>query len=154
MTADQQAEAGARAAFERLHEAMNAIMAGDAGPIKALCSHRDDATAFLGWGGYEHGWAQVGARWDWAAEQFRGGGPVTYDHIAAVFSPTLAYTIDIEHIQVQLDQMNAPTGWSNRVTHIFRLEDGEWRLVHRHGNRLEAQYKPGPRLEERARQEG
>ena len=39
-----------------------------------------------------------------------------------------------------------PTEWSNRVTHIFRLEAGEWRLVHRHGNRLEQQHEPGTRL--------
>ena len=43
--------------------------------------------------------------------------------------------------------MDRPTEWSNRVTHVFRLEDGEWRLVHRHGNRLEPQYKPASRLE-------
>jgi ketosteroid isomerase-like protein len=42
--------------------------------------------------------------------------------------------------------MDAPTAWSNRVTHVFRLEDGEWRLVHRHGNRLEPQYTPSTRL--------
>jgi len=38
------------------------------------------------------------------------------------------------------------TGWSNRVTHVFRREAGEWRLVHRHGNRLEQQYEPSTRL--------
>jgi ketosteroid isomerase-like protein len=36
--------------------------------------------------------------------------------------------------------------WSNRVTHVFRVEDGEWRLVHRHANRLEPRYEPGARL--------
>jgi hypothetical protein len=29
---------------------------------------------------------------------------------------------------------------------VFRKEDGEWRLVHRHGNRLEAQYEPATKL--------
>jgi ketosteroid isomerase-like protein len=38
------------------------------------------------------------------------------------------------------------TGWSNRVTHIFRRETDEWRLLHRHGNRLESQYQPSTRL--------
>ena len=38
------------------------------------------------------------------------------------------------------------TGWSNRVTHIFRREEGEWRLLHRHGNRLESQYQPSAKL--------
>jgi ketosteroid isomerase-like protein len=42
--------------------------------------------------------------------------------------------------------MDKPTEWTNRVTHIFRLEGGQWRLVHRHANRLEQQYAPATRL--------
>jgi ketosteroid isomerase-like protein len=38
------------------------------------------------------------------------------------------------------------TEWKNRVTHIFRREDGEWRLVHRHANRLEEQYEPSTHI--------
>jgi len=32
------------------------------------------------------------------------------------------------------------------VTHIFRLVDGDWRLLHRHANRLEEQFEPSTRL--------
>jgi ketosteroid isomerase-like protein len=42
--------------------------------------------------------------------------------------------------------MDHPVAWSNRVTHVFRREDGEWRLVHRHANRLEGRYPPSSRL--------
>jgi ketosteroid isomerase-like protein len=38
------------------------------------------------------------------------------------------------------------TGWSNRVTHIFRREQGEWRLLHRHANRLETQHEASAKL--------
>ena len=58
----------------------------------------------------------------------------------------LAYTTDVETFEVRMDGMSQPTQWSNRVTHIFRLLDGEWRLLHRHANRLEDQYKPSTRL--------
>jgi len=144
--ADQTTEEGARQAIQRLHAAMNSLMSGDASAIKALCSRRDDATAFLGWGGYEKGWAEVGERWEWAGRQFKGGGPVTYETLTTIITAELAYTTEIETLRVQVDGMEKPTQWSNRVTHIFRLEDGEWRLVHRHGNRLEGQYKPSTRL--------
>lgn len=66
-------------AVEQLETAMNTLMSGDASAIKALYSHRDDVTAFFGWGGYEKGWAEVSRRWDWAAAQFQGGGPVRYE---------------------------------------------------------------------------
>ena len=139
---DQATEQGARQAIKRLHSAMNTLMAGDPSAIKALCSRRDDVTTFLGWGAYEQGWEQVSKRWDWAGEQFKGGGPVTYQNLTTVITSKVAYTTDIETIQARLEGASTPTRWSNRVTHIFRLEDGEWRLLHRHANRLESQYKP------------
>lgn len=144
--ADQVTEQGVGQAIQRLHAAMNTLMSGDASAIKALCSRRDDATAFLGWGGYEKGWAEVGERWEWAGQQFKGGGPVTYQTLTTIITAELAYTTEIETIRVRVDGLEKPTHWSNRVTHIFRLEDGEWRLVHRHGNRLESRYKPSTRL--------
>jgi ketosteroid isomerase-like protein len=145
MTAPEDQD-GWRGAVARLEAAMNTLMSGDASAIKALYSHRDDVTAFFGWGGYEQGWDAVSRRWDWAAEQFRGGGPVRYQHLTAVAAPGLAVTTHVESTRVRLAGTAEPTEWSNRVTHVFRLEDGAWRLVHRHANRLEARYEPGPRL--------
>jgi ketosteroid isomerase-like protein len=139
---DGHPEDGWRRAVERLEAAMNTLMSGDASAIKALYSHRDDVTAFFGWGGYEKGWAEVSRRWDWAAAQFQGGGPVRYEHLTAVTAPGLAVTTHVESTRVRLAGTDRPTEWSNRVTHVFRLEDGEWRLVHRHANRLERATSP------------
>jgi len=63
-----------------------------------------------------------------------------------VVTAELAYTTDIETFKVKMEGMDQATQWSNRVTHIFRLEQGAWRLVHRHANRLETQYEPSTRL--------
>ena len=144
--ADQAPEEGVRRAIARLHDAMNRVVSGDVSGMKALCSHRDDVTGFYGWGAYEKGWPAVSRRWDWAGEQFRGGGPVTYEMLTTVVTGELAYTTEIETIRVRLDGLDRPMEWSNRVTHVFRLEDGEWRLVHRHANRLEERYTPSTRL--------
>jgi ketosteroid isomerase-like protein len=133
------------AAIVKLHDAMARVANGDVSAIKALYSHTADATSFYGWGGFEHGWDAVSARWDWAAQQFKGG-TVSYRNLTTVTADTLAYVTDIETFKVRVDLMDQPTEWSNRVTHIFRLENGEWRLLHRHGNRLEQQYEPGTRL--------
>lgn len=127
-----------RAVIDELHAAIASAASGNPRPIQALYSHRDDATAFYGWGGYERGWDAVRRRWDWAAAQF-GGGTVHYENLTIVVTPELAYTTDLETFRVRLAGADAPVEWSNRVTHIFRREDGAWRLVHRHANRLEAQ---------------
>jgi ketosteroid isomerase-like protein len=133
------------AAIARLHAAMAKVANGDIAEIKALYSHADDATSFYGWGGYEKGWEAVSGRWDWAGQQFKGG-TVSYQNVTSVVTLELAYTTDVEIFKVAMAGMDEPTEWANRVTHIFRLEGGQWRLVHRHANRLEQQYVPATRL--------
>ena len=133
------------AAIARLHAAMAKVANGDISEITALYSHADDATSFYGWGGYEKGWDAVSQRWDWAGRQFKGG-TVSYENLTTVVTPELAYTTDVETFECRMEDMDAPTQWSNRVTHVFRFEGGEWRLVHRHANRLETQYAPSTRL--------
>ena len=134
------------AAIARLHAATAKVANGDISAIKALYAHTDDATSFYGWGGYEKGWAAVEQRWDWAGRQFRGG-TVHHENLTTVVTAELAYTTDIETFEARMDGTDRPARWSNRVTHIFRLEDGAWRLVHRHANRLEEQYAPSTRLQ-------
>lgn len=133
------------AAIERLHAAMAKVANGDPSAIMALYAHSDDATSFYGWGGYEKGWAAVSLRWDWAGRQFKGGS-VCYRNLTTLATAELAYTTDIETFNVRMPGMDRPTQWSNRVTHIFCLLEGEWRLLHRHANRLEERYEPSTRL--------
>jgi len=133
------------AALARLREALAHVANGEVGPIKALYSRADDATSMYGWGGYEKGWEAISRRWDWAAKQFRGG-TVSHENVSTVVGTELALVTDIESFEVLLPGLEAPTRWTNRVTHVFRCEGGEWRLLHRHANRLEGQYEPAPRL--------
>jgi len=133
-------------AIARLHAAMAKVAMGDVSAIKALYSHGAEATSFFGWGGYERGWDAVEKRWDWAGRQFRGGS-VSYENLTTVVTQDMFLVTDIETYSNQrMAGVEGVTGWSNRVTHIFRREGGEWRLVHRHGNRLEAQYEPSTQL--------
>jgi hypothetical protein len=135
-------------AIARLHAAMGRVANGDVSLIKALYAHAADATSFYGWGGYERGWDAVSERWDWAGLQFKGG-TVSYLNVTRVATAELAYTTDIETFCVRMQGLDQPVQWSNRVTHIFRLEkaglEEEWRLLHRHANRLEERYEPSTR---------
>jgi ketosteroid isomerase-like protein len=133
------------AAVARLRAAMAQVANGDVSGIKALYSQTAEATSFYGWGGYEKGWEAVSRRWDWAGRQFQGG-TVSYENVTTVVTAELAYTTDIESFSVRMAGLDQPTGWSNRVTHVFRREAGGWRLLHRHANRLEPQYAPSTRL--------
>lgn len=134
-----------RATIDQLRTAIGRVADGDPRAIQALYSTRDDVTAFYGWGGYERGASAVRERWDWAAAQF-AGGTVSYQNLTTVVAAELAYTTDVETFRVRLSGVGEPVEWSNRATHIFRLEDGVWRLVHRHANRLEARSPAAERL--------
>lgn len=123
-------------AVGRLHQAMAHVAMGDVDSIKALHSHADDVTSFYGWGGFELGWEAVSRRWDWAATQFKDG-TVSYQGVSRIVGQDLALTTDIETFCARRPTAPEPVSWSNRVTHVFRRENGSWRLVHRHANRLE-----------------
>jgi ketosteroid isomerase-like protein len=143
---DAELETSVKAAIGRLHAAMAKVANGDVSAIKSLYSHTADATSFYGWGGYEKGGEAVSRRWDWAGTQFLGGS-VRYENISTVVTPEMFYLTDIETYENQrVAGVEGLTGWTNRVTHIFRREAGEWRLLHRHGNRLEAQHEAAAKL--------
>jgi ketosteroid isomerase-like protein len=143
---DKELEISVHAAIARLHAAMARVANGDVSDIKRLYSHTADATSFYGWGGYEKGEEAVSNRWDWAGQQFKGG-TVRHENITTVMTPEMFYVTDIETFESQrVAGVEGVTGWSNRVTHIFRREQGEWRLIHRHANRLEAQHEPSTRM--------
>ena len=143
---DSVLQASVDAAIWRLRAAMARVANGDVSAIKSLYSHSADATSFYGWGGFETGWEEVSRRWDWAGSQFRSGS-VRYQNVTTVITPELFYLTDIETFEHQrMANVEGETGWSNRVTHVFRKENGEWRLLHRHANRLESQYEPSTRL--------
>jgi ketosteroid isomerase-like protein len=134
------------AALAALRKALGDVANGDVRAIKALYSHSDEATSFYGWGGYEKGWEAVSKRWDWAGQQFKGG-TVAHENVTMVVGDPLALVTDIETFEVAMAPGAPPSRWINRVTHVFRFEQGGWRLLHRHANRLEGRYEPAPRLE-------
>ncbi len=143
---DADLEASVDAALARLLAAMARVANGDTAAIRALYSHSPDATSFYGWGGYEKGWEAVSRRWDWAGQQFQGG-TVAHQTISRRVMGDMFYVTQIETFTNQrVAGVEGRTGWSNRVTHVFVREDGEWRLLHRHANRLEAQFDPAQKL--------
>ena len=134
---DQSGEAHAsfRQAAERMREATDQFVAGDVALWKAVCSQTDDATIAGGWGDYERGWAEVGPRYEWAAGRFRGG-EISHEIVATGVSGDLAYSFHIERGMVRLVGVDEPAPMALRVTHIYRREGGEWKLLHRHADPL------------------
>lgn len=103
----------------------------------ANVSRRDDATLMGGWGAFERGWSQLEPRYAWAASQFQeSGAKVKVEYLSTSSSGDLAYTVAIERSTVRLSGREQPAPMALRVTHVFRREDGVWRLVHRHADHI------------------
>jgi ketosteroid isomerase-like protein len=49
-------------------------------------------------------------------------------------TPELAYVVEIERGEAKIGGREEMTPWVLRVTMIFRPEDGEWNIVHRHAD--------------------
>jgi hypothetical protein len=117
------------------------LLRGTAKLLKELYSHDGDITVLGGFGGFEQGWNEVGPRLDWAASQFAGG---SYERktVSMVEGTDLAYTVSIEVNRVREKGKSEEVQLDLRVTQIYRRENGEWRLVHRHADPLVTKQAP------------
>lgn len=122
-------------AIQRMRAATADFINGETRAWKAMCSHRADATLFGGWGGHERGWEQLGPRYDWASARF-AGGEVVFEEISRVATPDLAYTVHIERNRARLAGGDETVDIALRVSHVYRREEGEWKLAHRHADPL------------------
>src|SRR5215211_5799685 len=122
-------------AVEQLDAALHQFVNGDTAEWKARCSQAEDATLFGGWGGSERGWDQLGPRYDWAAARFHAGAGEVYQEILTEGGDgDLHYTVAIERSTVRLAGQERPTPMALRVTHIYRREGDQWKLLHRHAD--------------------
>ncbi len=120
------------AALPQLEEADTALHNGDPSLRKAVWSHNDPVTVF-GAVLTKSGWDQIGPAFDWLASRFSNCESFQYEVIAAGVSGDLAYIAGIEHTTASVGGA-PPAAYSLRVTTILRREDGEWKVVHRHGD--------------------
>ena len=116
----------------RLKAAETALHNGDAKPRAAIWSHKEPVSLF-GAVTTKTGWEEVGPTFDWLASTFSNCTSAEYEVLAAGASGDLAYVVGIEHTTTSIGGA-APKSYSLRVTTVFRREDGQWKVVHRHGD--------------------
>lgn len=131
------AEQGFRTFLESFREGTERFINGDNKLWKANASQTGDAVIMGAWGAYEKGWPEVSARYDWAARRFvNGEARLDVEYLASSVSGDLAYTVAIERSKVRLAGQATIAPMALRVTHVFRRENGDWKLVLRHADPL------------------
>lgn len=124
--------------MERYHEALDVFVTGDPEPVKRLFSRRDDVTLANPLGPPARGWNEVAEATGRAASQIREGEPCRYERISEYVTAELAYNVEMERTRAKVGGAEEMAPISLRVTTIFRREDGEWRIVHRHADPITA----------------
>lgn len=125
----------------RQQEADAALHNGDPEPRMQLWSHEDPVTVLGALGVAASGWEEVSETFRWVASRFSKAEDFRLELIAAGVSGDLAYTVGYEHSMLSRDD-GSVRPHRLRVTHVYRRENGEWKIVHRHGDMLEADRAP------------
>jgi ketosteroid isomerase-like protein len=120
--------------IEQYHLALGEFMKGNPEPAKNLFSHRDDVTLANPYGPPGRGWEHVAQTMEHAASLRRDGEVVAIEIITKHMTPELAYVVEIERLKAKVGGREDITPYALRATMIFRLEEGVWKVVHRHAD--------------------
>ena len=124
--------------IEEYHRTLDAFVKGDPEPTKKLWSRRDDVTLANPFGLPARGWDRVEETMERAASLIREGEFTSYERISGYSTADLGYNVEIQRTRAKVGGSDEITPISLRVTTVFRREDGEWRIVHRHADPITA----------------
>jgi ketosteroid isomerase-like protein len=114
-------------------EAEQALINGDPERRLAMTSTQDPVTIFGAKVPLRRGWDEVSEVLRWLASRWTDATDYHFDLVAAGVSGDLAYMVGFEHIANSVVGSPAEP-YTLRVTHIFRREQGEWKIAHRHAD--------------------
>lgn len=120
--------------IERYHQALDEFVKGNPEPVIQLMSQRDDVSLANPLGPTVVGWKQVVEAGKRAASLVQEGRPMQIETIVKVVTPELAFTVHTERTSTKISGSQDFAPFELRVTTIFRLEDGTWKIVHRHAD--------------------
>ena len=115
----------------RLREAETALHNGDPGPRLELWSTREPVSVLGAWRSAV-GQEAVRALFVTLAGTFSNCTSHVYEIVAADVVGDLAFTAGYERTEASIN--GNPRHYVLRVTQVYRREDGEWKVAHRHGD--------------------
>lgn len=121
--------------IEQFDLAQGEFLKGNVEPMNDLFSHGENVTLNNPLSPPAHGWERVAATMEHAASQFRDGDIVAIENQEKHVTAELAYVVRVERAKAKVggsEDIIAPIAL--RVTMIFRPEEGEWKVVHRHAD--------------------
>ncbi len=136
-------DSGFRAFLVEFEAAERQMLDGSPEAWLALVSRQEPVTLFGPFGGHERTRAGAEERFRWAASRLApSGATLAVEYLAWGVSGDLAYTVVLERTRVRTAGQDTVRNGFTRATYLFRREDGQWRLAHRHGDHLPERFTP------------
>lgn len=114
-----------------LCDAERALHNGDAAPRRALWSYREPVSVLGAWRN-AHGQQEIDRLFAALARTFSDCTSYELELLAYDVQGDMAYTVGLEHTSTSVD--GRPRTYILRATQVYRREDGEWRVAHRHAD--------------------
>ncbi|MDD7835105.1 nuclear transport factor 2 family protein [Paenarthrobacter sp. AB444] len=114
-----------------LYEAELALHNGDATPRRALWS-RHEPVSVLGAFKNAYGQQELNELFEALGASFSDCTSYEFELQAYDVIGDMAYTAGMEHTSATLN--GTPRTYTLRATQVYRREDGEWKVAHRHGD--------------------
>jgi NAD(P)H-dependent FMN reductase/ketosteroid isomerase-like protein len=107
---------------------------GESESLAGILAQHDPATFFSPKGDHETGATAVAQRYFKDAKSFAKPGTSRLEILQSRASGGLAFWTGFQHAQVRIAGKDQPVAMKLRITEVFRLQAGEWALVHRHAD--------------------
>lgn len=114
-----------------LYQAELALHNGDPAPRRALWSRREPVSVLGAWRN-AFGQDEINALFTYLGKSLSKCTSYAFEVKAYDVIGDMAYTAGLERTSVSVD--GKPRTYTLRVTQAYRREDGEWKVVHRHGD--------------------
>jgi len=131
--AAQPDETGVQQANDAFYAALNDMFKGNHEPIVDAWSHADDVTYMGPDGKYIVGWDQVVTNWKSQADK-KLGGKIEAEQIHMTVGQDLA-TVECNEVGENIVD-GKTTKVSIRATNTYRLENGQWKMIGHHTDKL------------------
>jgi ketosteroid isomerase-like protein len=117
-------------------QAALAYCQGDASRVNGLSTNHAPASFFGPDGSAIRGAKAIKDAYQQGAKSFGPGGKSKLDIIQSASGGDIAYWSGLQHAEVEIDGKSKPM--TLRITELFRKENGDWKLVHRHADMLKS----------------
>jgi ketosteroid isomerase-like protein len=114
-----------------LKDAEVAVHNGDASTRRAIWSRNDPVTVLGAWRNAS-GQAELDELFAHLAASFSDCTSYEFELLEAEVLGDVAYTVGFEHTSASVN--GVPSTYTLRATQVYRREDGEWKVAHRHGS--------------------